>query len=171
VPRGTITQHTWRSRIYEGTERNWRVYVPVQYKSSEPACVMVFQDGSCYAATDGEVRVPVVFDNLIHKGEIPIMIGIFIDPGHIPGVEHPQRSIEYDTLSGCYASFLMEEILPQAAQRYNLTQDPECRAICGCSSGGICSFTAAWERPDAFRKVLSHVGSFADIRGGMCTPR
>ena len=175
VPHGTVTLHTWHSRIFEGTVRDWCVYVPAQYQPSKPACVMVFQDGLTYAAPDEEMRVPVVFDNLIHKGEMPVTIGIFINPGTRPWVEKEpregnERSIEYDTLSVRYASFLMEEMLPQVAKDYNLTQDPECRTICGCSSGGICSFTVAWERPDAFRKVLSHVGSFADIRGGHVYP-
>ena len=175
VPRGTLTSRVWESRIFEGTRRAVSVYVPAQYNSAQSACVMVFQDGGAYAKVDGDIRVPVVFDNLIHKGEMPVTIAIFVDPGHIPETQHEghdnsQRSIEYDTLSGRYASFLMEEILPQIARDHNLTQDPNCRAICGCSSGGICSFTVAWERPDAFRKVLSHVGSFADIRGGHVYP-
>jgi enterochelin esterase-like enzyme len=176
VPRGIVTKKpTWRSRIFDGTEREWSIYVPAQYKSSQSACVMVFQDGSSYANMEGEMRAPAVFDNLIHKGEMPVTIAIFINPGIIPGIkteghDNSQRSIEYDTLSSRYASFLMEEILPEVARDYNLTQDPNCRAICGCSSGGICAFTVAWERPDAFRKVLSHVGSFADIRGGHVYP-
>lgn len=175
VPRGAMSQRTWQSHIFAGTERTWHLYVPAQYNPKQSACVMVFQDGSKYISMDDEMRVPAVFDNLIHKGEMPVTIGIFIDPGTVldpkqEGHDGSQRSIEYDTLSGRYSSFLMEEILPEVAKDYNLTRDPECRAICGCSSGGICSFTVAWERPDAFRKVLSHVGSFADIRGGHVYP-
>jgi len=64
----------------------------------------------------------------------------------------------------------MEEILPEVAKEYNLRTDAAARGICGSSSGGICSFTVAWERPDAFSKVLSHVGSFTDIRGGHVYP-
>ena len=103
-------------------------------------------------------------------------IGIFINPGHV-GEPLPQkpfagsnRSFEYDTLSDQYARFLLEEILPEVGKKYKLTEDPECRAICGISSGGICAFTVAWQRPDAFRKVLSHVGSFTNIRGGHVYP-
>jgi len=174
VPRGNLTKHTMTSEIYPGTVRDYWVHVPAQCDASKPACVMVFQDGGSYIGD--EARAPVVMDNLIHRNEMPVMIGIFINPGTVPGAEPPaghdgsQRSIEYDTLSGRYASFLMEEILPKVAKEYSLRTDAAARGICGCSSGGICAFTVAWERPDAFRKVLSHVGSFADIRGGHVYP-
>jgi len=127
---------------------------------------MVFQDGGAYVSETGDFRVPVVFDNLIHKREMPVTVGIFINPG-----QPNNRSLEYDTLSDHYARFLLEEILPEVGKKHSLTDDPECRAICGISSGGICAFTVAWQRPDAFRKVLSHVGSFANIRGGHVYPR
>ncbi|MCY2994454.1 MAG: alpha/beta hydrolase-fold protein, partial [Planctomycetota bacterium] len=146
------------------------------YDGSKPACVMVFQDGQAYVKEDGDFRVPVVFDNLIHKGEMPVTIGIFINPGHVgePPPQNPwqasNRSFEYGTLSDQYARFLLEEILPEVGKRYKLTEAPECRAICGISSGGICAFTVAWQRPDAFRKMLSHVGSFTNIRGGHVYP-
>ena len=120
--------------------------------------------------------MPIVFDNLIHKKEMPVTIGIFINPGHA-GEELPadpwrgsNRSFEYDTLSEQYARFLLEEILPEVGKSYNLTDDPAAGRSCGTSSGGICAFTVAWERPDAFRKVLSHVGSFTNIRGGHVYP-
>ena len=176
VPRGRITKHMWHSDVFEGTVREYWVYVPAQYEGSRPACVMVFQDGHTYVDENGQFRVPVVFDNLIHKGEMPVTIGIFINPGH-RGERMPEnrwrannRSFEYDTLSDQYARFLLEEILPEVGKQYNLTDDAECRAICGISSGGICAWTVAWERPDAFRKVLSHVGSFTNIRGGHVYP-
>jgi len=173
VPRGElIPMPQWRSRVFAGTMRDWWIYVPAQYRADRPAAVMVFQDGHDYVRTNGNWRVPVVFDNLIHRGEMPVTIGIFINPGH-NGRFKPKspwrvsnRSFEYDTLSDQYASFLLEEILPEVARRYSLTSDPEMRAIGGASSGGICSFTVAWERPDAFRKVLSTIGSFTNIRGG-----
>lgn len=176
VPEGTVTEHTWdESTIYPGTTRTYWVYVPAQYTGETAACVMVFQDGGWYRDPEGDFRVPVVFDNLIHKGDMPVTIGIFINPGIFPPEnegEEPKRnrSVEYDTLSDTYARFLLEEILPAVGAEYNLTGDPEGRAIGGISSGGICAFTAAWERPDAFRKVLSHVGSFTNIRGGHVYP-
>ena len=179
APRGTVTEHAWKSDVFPGTIRRYWVYVPEQYNAESPACVMVFQDGHAYVSEAGPFRVPVVFDNLIAKGEMPVTVGIFIDPGHLteslpeePGWRpRPEnRSFEYDTLSDQYARMLLEEILPEVGAAYNLTDDPDRRAICGISSGGICAFTVAWERPDAFRKVLSHVGSFTNIRGGHVYP-
>ena len=134
-----------------------------------------------YVNQDGiQYEAPKVFDNLIHKKEMPVTIGIFIQPGDIPlkEGEAPQkradgrpaprrnRSVEYDTLSDKYATFLLEEILPEVGKKYNLTKDPEGRCIAGSSSGGICAFTVAWERPDQFRKCFTTVGSFTNIRGG-----
>jgi len=172
VPKGQVTKATWKSKIFEGTIREYQVYVPSQYKAGTPTAVMVFQDGHAYADENGQMRVPVVFDNLIHKGDLPPIIGIFINPGHNRGPGLPiyggadNRSFEYDTLSDQYARFLVEEMLPEVGKSYTLTTDPDQRAICGMSSGGICAFTVAWEKPDQFRKVLSHIGSFTNIRGG-----
>jgi hypothetical protein len=174
LPKGTVTKHEWTtSAIFPGTARDYWVYVPAQYTPDAPAAVMVFQDGHAYVKRDGELRVPVVFDNLIAAGDMPVTIGIFINPGAHPAKQKPgeksdpwradNRSFEYDTLSDQYARFLLEEILPEVGKSYRLTDDPEQRAICGMSSGGICAFTVAWERPDAFRKVLSHIGSFTSI--------
>ncbi|MDW8265984.1 MAG: alpha/beta hydrolase-fold protein [Gemmataceae bacterium] len=177
VPKGKVTKHRWKSEIFPGTVRDYWIYVPTQYDPAKPANVMVFQDGATYVNTTekGLFRVPTVFDNLIHKKEMPVTIGIFINPGVIPPADPTQkprnnRSFEYDTLSDQYARFLEKEILPEVGKHYNLTKDPEGRAICGISSGGICAFTVAWERPDLFRKVLCHVGSFVNIRGGDAYP-
>lgn len=175
VPKGKLITDTLRSSVFSGTLREYYVYVPAQYRPEEPANVMVFQDGASYADEEGAVRAPIVFDNMIHQGRLSVTIGIFVNPGHFLAVSDDadpisNRSFEYDTLSDQYATFLDDEILPAVAADYNLTTDPERRAICGASSGGICSWTVAWERPDAFRKVLSHVGSFADIRGGNIIP-
>jgi hypothetical protein len=168
VPKGKVTQHTWHSKIFAGTTRNYWVYVPAQYDGSSPAAVMVFQDGAGCVKLDGSIRVPIVFDNLIHRKEMPVTIGIFIDPGSFPSADGKtggarNRSFEYDTLSDQYARFLLEEILPEVGKTYKLTTDPERRAIQGQSSGGICAFTVAWQRPDAFRKVVSFIGSFTSI--------
>ena len=172
VPKGTVTKHVFQSQLFEGTHREYYVYVPEQYQADKPAALMVFQDGHAYVKGDGDFKVPIVFDNLIHKNEMPVTIGIFINPGHnsseLP--ENPfrasNRSWEYDELSDLYARFLIEEIIPEVEKKYNLTTDPKMRAISGLSSGGICAFTAAWERPDYFYRVLSHIGSFTNIRGG-----
>ena len=175
VPRGKVTKRRWASEVFPGTVRDYYVYTPAQYDPKKPACVMVFQDGRNYAKEDGQFRVPIVFDNLIHKSEMPVTVGIFIDPGVVPPSgagkkARRNRSFEYDTLSDQYASFLLEEILPEVGKTHNLTTDPQCRAICGISSGGICAWTVAWQRPDEFSKVLSHVGSFTNIRGGHVYP-
>jgi enterochelin esterase family protein len=176
VPKGKVTGPTkWKSTVFEGTERNVWVYVPAQYDGSTPACVMVFQDGNGYQNPTGQFRVPVVFDNLIHRKEMPVTVGIFIDPGTFPPADakskgRSNRSFEYDTLSDQYARFLDKEVLPEVGKTVKLRTDAGGRAICGSSSGGICAFTAAWERPDLFSKVLSHVGSFTNIRGGDVYP-
>lgn len=174
VPKGKVTKHSWKSEIFPGTVRDYWVYVPAQYDDKKPACVMVFQDGGSYVNEKGTFRVPTVFDNLIHKKEMPVTIGIFINPGVFPAEQGKKpgsnRSFEYDTLSDQYARFLEKEILPEVAKAYKLRTDAAGRAICGISSGGICAFTAAWERPDLFSKVLSHVGSFTNIRGGNVYP-
>ncbi len=175
VPKGEVTKYSWNtSTVFPGTVRDYWVYVPKQYDAKKPACVMVFQDGGSYMNAKGQFRVPTVFDNLIHKGDMPVTIGIFINPGNIPGDQggaaRSNRSFEYDTLSDQYVRFLDKEILPEVAKKYSLRTDAAGRAIGGISSGGICAFTAAWERPDLFSKVLSHVGSFTNIRGGDVYP-
>ncbi|MBI3836637.1 MAG: esterase family protein [Planctomycetia bacterium] len=175
VPVGTVTKSQWTSKVFGGTQRDYWVYVPKQYDPARPASVMVFQDGGNYVDLTKDFRVPIVFDNLIHKKEMPVTIGIFINPGVIPAAATDQtprqnRSFEYDTPSPQYAEFLLKEILPEVGKSYKLTTKPEERAIGGISSGGICAWTVAWERPDAFQKVLSHVGSFTNIRGGHIYP-
>ncbi|MSQ93946.1 MAG: esterase family protein [Gemmataceae bacterium] len=172
VPKGDVTTFKWESKVFAHTTRDCWVYVPKQYDPKVPACVMVFQDGGGYQNPKGQYRSTIVMDNLIHKKEIPVMIGIFINPGVFPdkvdGKKKPasNRSFEYDSLSPQYSEMLDKEILPHVGQKYNLRKDAAARGICGASSGGICAFTVAWERPDMFSKVLSHIGSFANIRGG-----
>jgi enterochelin esterase family protein len=174
VPQGTVTKHHWTSQVFPGTERDYWVYVPAQYDGKTPACVMVFQDGAGYQDEKRDFRVPIVLDNLIHRHELPVIIGIFINPGVVPsqtgGAGRSNRSFEYDTLSPQYVTFLEKEILPEVSKGYRLRQDAAGRGIGGISSGGICAFTAAWERPDLFSKVLSHVGSFTNIQGGDVYP-
>jgi enterochelin esterase-like enzyme len=177
VPRGRIEGPlVWKSQIFRDTVRQYWVYVPAQYDAAKPAAVMVFQDGHKYVDVEQEYRVPIVFDNLIHKGEMPVTIAVFVNPGQ-RGETLPadpwradNRSAEYDSLGDQYARFLVEEMLPEVEKTYKLDHDPARRAICGASSGGIAAFTAAWERPDQFRKVISHIGSFTNIRGGHVYP-
>ena len=175
VPQGKITEHVWKSKVFAGTLRRYSIYVPAQYDAARLAAVMVFQDWHAYVDPAGQFRATVVMDNLIHRGEMPVTIGIFIDPGHTSKTlpeergwrpRPANRSFEYDTLSDQYARFLIEEVLPEVGKSYRLTKNASQRAICGISSGGICAWTVAWERPDVFGKVMSHVGSFVNIRGG-----
>ncbi|MCC7086764.1 MAG: esterase family protein [Pirellulales bacterium] len=175
VPQGKVSQRHWASKVFAGSERDYWVYIPAQYDGKTPACVMIFQDGENYVKEDGPFRVPVVFDNLIHEKAMPVTIGVFVNPGVVPptnGGEESRhnRSFEYDTLGDQYARFLLTEILPEVAKDHHLSDKPEHRAIAGISSGGICALTVAWERPDAFGKVMSHVGSFTNIRGGHVYP-
>ena len=162
VPKGSVKQMpAWESQIFAGTKRDWWVYVPAQYKADAPAAVMVFQDGA--GAKD---FVPVVFDNLIAKGDMPVTVGVFIQPGVFADNGRSNRSFEYDTLSDQYARFLLEEILPEVEKTVKLRHDAAGRAIGGASSGGICAFTVAWERPNEFSKVLSWIGSFTNLASG-----
>ena len=119
-----------------------------------------------YLDPDGEIRAAVVFDNLIHRGEMPVTIGVFVDPG-----EPENRNVEYDAFDDSYATFLLTEVLPRVQARYVIADDPDRWAIGGGSSGGNCALTVAWTRPDRFRRVLSLLGSFAQMEGGNPYPR
>jgi enterochelin esterase family protein len=172
VPRGRLEGPVeFHSRLLPGTVRRYWVFVPAQYTAEKPACVFVFQDGQRATKPDGELRVPQVLENLIHRHEIPVTIGIFITPGNLSetypdnlGMSNPDhRAPEYDALGDTYARFLVEELLPEVGKKYALTDNPEGRAIGGTSSGAICAWTVAWERPDQFRKVISMIGSYTSI--------
>ena len=170
VPHGVVTKYTWTSQIFPGTTRDYWIYVPAQYNAAKPSCVTIFQDGGGYINEKGGWRVPIVLDNLIASRAIPVTIGIFIDPGVLPALAPNQqprynRSYEYDGLGDRYARFLIDEILPEAAKLYNLSTDPNDRLIAGASSGGIAAFNAAFNRPDAFHRVLSFIGSYTNLRG------
>jgi gluconolactonase len=176
VPQGKVTKHEWsNSKIYPGTVRDYWVYVPAQYKPDKPACTMVFQDGGTFVNENGAFKTTVVFDNLIHKGDMPVTIGVFINPGVVPGAaantqSRFNRSAEYDAVGPRFPTFLIEEILPQVAKEYNLSNHPDDRAISGSSSGGNASVNAAWTRPDVFHRVLSFIGGFTNLRGDHIYP-
>lgn len=176
VPHGTVEQMPgWESKLFAGTIRDWSIYVPAQHKTEEPAALMIFQDGERLRDVKGKWRIPIVFDNLIARGDMPPTIAVFINPGHdmsrpLQNNRFSNRSYEYDGLGDRYVRFLLEEIVPEVEKRYRISQDPEMRAIGGSSSGAICAFTAAWEHPDAFHKVYSSVGSFTNLRGGNVYP-
>jgi len=172
VPKGRLEGPiAFKSRVLAGTVRRYWVYVPAQYKADRPANLLVFQDGQRATNPEGALRVPQVLENLVHKREIPVTIGVFVTPGHLGdtypddlGMRNPNnRAAEYDSLSDAYARFLIDELLPELGKSYNLTTDPERRAIGGASSGAICAFTVAWRRPDQFRGVISLIGSYTSI--------
>jgi enterochelin esterase family protein len=168
------------SQAYPGTQHTYWVHVPAQYDKSVPANLMVFQDGQAFIDMNGSVRAPNVLDNLIYRREIPVMITVFINPGRTPEQPEPtpaswgdqttNRPTEYNSLDDRYARVIVDELLPTLEKDYNIAKDPERRGIGGTSSGAIAAFTVAWHRPDAFRKVLSIVGSFTNLRGGDAYP-
>lgn len=167
VPKGTLAKYTFEgSAIFPGTTREYSVYVPAQYDGAKPACVHVNQDGV-------QFNLPAVMDRLIAKGEMPVTVGVFVTPGKVKALstnalDRFNRSFEYDGLGDAYARFLLDELLPHIAkeQGLNLSTNGNDRSIGGSSSGAICAFTAAWERPDAFGRVLSAIGTYVGLRGG-----
>lgn len=181
VPKGEIKgPFTLPSQAYPGTQHTYWVYVPAQYDPAIPAALMVFQDGQAFKNENGDMRAQNVMDNLIYRREIPVMIGVFINPGRRPDQPEPtpknwgdrdtNRPTEYNSLDDRYARVITEELMPALAKDYNISKDPEMHGIGGSSSGAIAAFTVAWERSDHFRKVLSNVGSFVNLRGGHVYP-
>jgi enterochelin esterase family protein len=169
LPEGKIIKrHLENSKLYPGTQRDYWIYVPEQYDASKPAALMVFQDGSLYLFD--MMQANIVLDNLISKNEIPVIIGVFINPGD-KGSGMPvygglnNRSLEYDAVDDMYSRFLLEEIMPEIKKEYNLSDNPAKHAIVGISSGAVCAFNIAWRNPDVFGKVICHCGSFVNIRG------
>lgn len=181
VPQGTVTE--WAqlpSEAYPGTLHDYCVYVPAQYDAGKPACLMIFQDGQAWLRLTGDYRVPYVFDNLIYRREMPVTIAVFINPGRKPdqpeasardwGDRSSNRPQEYNALDDKYARVIVDELLPVLNRSYNISSNPDDRAIGGASSGAIAAFTVAWHRPDQFGKVLSTIGSFVNLRGGHVYP-
>jgi enterochelin esterase family protein len=181
VPKGEVRgPFTLPSQAYPGTQHTYWVYVPAQYDPASAASLMIFQDGQAFKAEPGDLRAHNVMDNLIYRREIPVMIGVFINPGRTPEQPEPtpqewgdrttNRPTEYNTLDDKYARVVVDELLPALYKDYNISRDPEHHGIGGASSGAIAAFTVAWERPDQFHNVLSIVGSFTNIRGGHVYP-
>src|SRR5215469_6767349 len=182
TPRGkVIGPLTLASHVFTNTTRNYWIYVPAQYDSKTPASLMIFQDGQAFVSpTNGDYRIPNVFDNLIYRREMPVTIAVFVNPGHTPeqqessstnwGDSINNRGIEYNELNDKYARLVIDELMPAVEKDYNISKNPDDRAIAGASSGAICAFTVAWQRPDQFHKVISTIGSFTNIRGGHAYP-
>jgi enterochelin esterase-like enzyme len=185
VPSDTLSDkivHT--SKLYDGMKSEYWIYVPAQYDPKTPAALMVFQDGGGYTTRDGNNPTLNVIDNLIAQKKIPVMIAVFINPGDItdsPGtptynfvkaysdkwhrtLKDSMRSTLYDTVSDRYVRFLRDEVLADVQARYNIRKDAYSWAITGLSSGGICSFNAAWQMPDQFSRAISWIGSYASIQ-------
>lgn len=181
VPKGEIRgPYTLPSNAYPGTQHTYWIYVPAQYDPAVAAALMVFQDGQAFKDENGDLRAQNVMDNLIYRREIPMMLGVFINPGRTPEQPEPNpqewgdrttnRPTEYNTLDDKYARVVTEELLPVLYKDYNISKDPEMHGIGGSSSGAIAAFTVAWQRPNQFRKVLSNIGSFTNIRSGHTYP-
>ncbi|HWB83143.1 MAG TPA: alpha/beta hydrolase-fold protein [Bryobacteraceae bacterium] len=181
VPKGEVKgPFTIPSQVFPGTQHTYWIYVPAQYDPAVPANLMIFNDGQAMLAPDGDVRANTVMDNLIYRREIPVMIGVFIDPGRRPDQPEPSlhdwgdhntnRPTEYNTIDDKYPRVICDELMPVIKKQYNISPDPDQHGIGGASSGAIAAFVVAWERPDQFHKVLSIVGSFVDIRGGYVFP-
>jgi gluconolactonase len=173
VPKGELIKCSFdHSTIFPGTHHDYWIYIPAQYRPDHPACVYVNQDGIQWKA-------PAVFDNLINSGEMPVTIGVFVTPGRViaadtgTALDRYNRSFEYDGLGDNYVRFLLTELLPDVEKHQagdgrpiHLSQNGNDRAIGGSSSGAIAAFTAAWERPDAFCRVFSAIGTYVGLRGG-----
>lgn len=174
VPKGTVTRYTLApGKYYPGTPHSYAVYVPAQYDAAKPTPFMIFLDGS--GAMGNGVRAPIVFDNLIAKHDLPPMIGIFIDPGVLPVISDSaqnryERIFEYDSLTPRFAQFLIDELIPEVAKSYNLSKNPDDRGLYGVSTGAVGAFSAAWNRPDQFHRVLSFIGTYVSMKGADALP-
>jgi len=163
------------SQVFPGTQHTYWVYVPAQYDPAKPTALMIFNDGQAMMAEPGDVQAHRVMDNLIYRREIPVMLGVFINPGRRPDQPEPNphdwgdkttnRADEYNPPTDKYAQVITGELMPALKKEYNISPDPELHGIMGSSSGGCAAFGVAWFRPDDFRKVISVVGSYTDIRG------
>lgn len=181
VPQGKLNgPHTLPCNAYPGTQHTYWVFVPAQYDPKVPAALMVFNDGQAFMNENGDARAPNVLNNLIYRREIPVMLAVFINPGRRPDQPEPNprewgdrttnRPTEYNSLDDKYARVICDELLPMLKKDYNISPNPDHRGIGGASSGAIAAWTVAWERPKEFRKVLSIVGSFTNLRGGHVYP-
>jgi enterochelin esterase-like enzyme len=132
------------------------VYVPKQYVADSIAPFIV--------GTDGPDRLLFsALDSLIAEGKIPVMIGISIANGG-GDAQGSERGLEYDTMSGRYAEFVENEVLPrvEAEARVKLTRNPDGRATTGGSSGAACALIMAWYHPELYHRVLSYSGTFVN---------
>ncbi len=183
VPEGRLDgPKVIKSDVYPGTQHTYWVWVPAQYDPAKPNALIIFNDGQAFKNEPGDIQAHRVLDNLIYRREIPVMLGVFINPGRRPDQPEPtpsnwgdrdtNRPEEYNALNDKYPRVIVDELLPALKKEYNISDDPEHHAIGGSSSGAIAAFTVAWHRPDHFRKVFSFIGSFVNLgnRGGHTYP-
>jgi enterochelin esterase-like enzyme len=183
VPKGKFSEaRIIPSQAYPGTQHTYYVYVPAQYDPAKPVALMIFNDGQAMMKEPGSVQGHNVLDNLIYRREIPVMIGVFINPGRRPDQPEPpepgggwgdqttNRPTEYNTPDDKYARVVVDELMPALRKDYNISPDPDLHGIMGASSGGCAAFAVAWFRPNDFRKVITIVGSFTDLRGEYIYP-
>jgi enterochelin esterase family protein len=185
VPEGKLSEKIVHvSKIFDGMESDYWTYVPAQYDSSKPAGVMVWTDGHGHINRNGGSRLINVIDNLTHQKKIPVIVHVFTSPGDIEKavgtpthtfvsnfskaskrtMKDAMRSTEYDTVSDRFGRFLRDELIADVGKKYNLRKDGYSYAVAGNSSGGIAAFNAAWQMPDQFSRVLSHIGTYASIQ-------
>lgn len=181
VPKGKFTEgKVIPSEVFPGTQHTYYVYVPAQYDPAKPAALMIFLDGQAMMAEPGSIQGHNVLDNLIYRREIPVMLGVFINPGRRPDQPEPSakewgdrtanRKEEYDTPNDRFSRVITEELMPSLKKDFNISPDPDQHGIVGTSSGAIAAFGVAWFRPNDFRKVATMTGSFTNIRGGHIFP-
>jgi enterochelin esterase-like enzyme len=181
VPHGKFSEaKIIPSEVFPGTQHTYWVYVPAQYDPAQPTAVMILNDGQAMKAEPGDVQAQYVFDNLIYRREIPVMLGVFINPGRRPDQPEPNtkewgdrtsnRPDEYNPPTDKYARVIVDELMPALKKEYNISPDPDLHGIMGTSSGGCAAFGVAWFRPNDFHKVITIVGSFTSIRGEYIYP-
>ena len=169
VPEGKIFRATLPpGKLYPGTPHDYAIYIPAQYDSSKPTPYMIFMDG--LGQLGGNTRTNVVFDNLIAHHDLPPIVGIFVNPGVLPAIgpdarPRYERVFEYDSLSDRFSRFLLEELVPAVAAKYNLSQAADDHALAGVSTGAVAAFAAAWNRPDQFHRVVTFIGTFVAMKG------
>jgi len=171
VPKGRIEgPFKLATDVYPGVEHDYWVYVPAQYDGTTEASLMVFNDGATYMQPDGYYRAVNVLDNLIYRGELPVIIAAFLDPGKVAADGTSVRQQQYDPPDDKFSHVIVDELLPKLYASYRISRDPDRHGIAGWSSGAIAAFTVAWEHPDVFHKVLSGIGTYVDLAGGYVYP-
>ena len=183
VPTGKLSEkHVITSKIFDGMQSDYWTYTPAQYDPAKPAALMVWNDGQQFINRDStSIRLLEVIDNLTYEKKLPVIVWVFTMPGIATMAEGTPfyqavqkvakadtqaartsalRGVEYETVSDRYARFLRDELMPEVQANFNIRNDAYSRAIAGLSSGAQGAFTAAWEQPEQFSRVLAWVTPF-----------